>query len=188
MLKIGFFGGSFNPPTNAHIYLANEAINEFNLDKLIFVPVSDYYQKEGLENGIHRLNMLNLVCDDNPKLEVSDIEFKIGKHLYAIDIFNILKEKYINDDIYYIMGADNFNKISKWKNSQELLNGFKYIILKRRNETLNNFKKNTYILNNSYIDISSTDIRNKIKQKESIEGLLPKKVENYIYNNKLYYL
>lgn len=188
MSKIGFFGGSFNPPTNAHIYLANEVINKFNLDKIIFIPVSDYYKKQGLLKGKHRLNMLDLACSNNQKLEVSDIEFKIDKPLYAIEIFNLLKENFKHDDIYYIMGSDNFNKIHNWKDSKQLLNNFKYIILKRDNDKINNnIDTNIHILDNLCINISSSDIRKKIKQRENIDDLVPKNIKDYIYDNKLYF-
>ena len=87
MAKIGFYGGCFNPPTKAHIELAKKAISECELDKVVFVPIGDLYEKEKLEKGIHRYNMLIIACKGKNKLEVSDIEIKSDKLYKAIDIF-----------------------------------------------------------------------------------------------------
>ena len=69
-MKIGFFGGSFNPPSYVHIELAKALINEYNLDKVIFVPVGDYYEKASLISSNHRYNMLMLAIEDEEKLEI----------------------------------------------------------------------------------------------------------------------
>ena len=79
MAKIGFYGGCFNPPTKAHVVLAKKAIDNCKLDKVVFVPVGDLYQKEKLEKGIHRFEMLKIASQDENRLEVSDIEINDNK-------------------------------------------------------------------------------------------------------------
>ena len=116
MEKIGFFGGCFNPPTNIHIKIANNLIKTKKLDKVIFVPVNDSYIKSGLISAEHRLNMIKLAIKDNNKLEVDDIETKENKKLFAVDAFELINQKYSkNYEVYFIMGSDNFEKMSKWK-------------------------------------------------------------------------
>ena len=196
MKKYGFFGGSFNPPTKAHVYLAKKVIKDMELDKVFFVPVGNNYTKRGLIDEKHRYNMLDLICKQNKNIEVLDIELGMNKSLNAIDVFKIIKEKYPNNKLYYIMGADNLSKISMWKNSEELIENFEFIILQRdgysvdkiitTNPKLLKFKENFNIIdNNKYAKLSSTKIRNKInKSSETID--VPKEVQEYIKENKLY--
>lgn len=197
MEKIGFFGGSFNPVTFAHINLAKEIVDSCNLDKLIFVPMSDFYEKEDLIEFKFRYDMLNLICSKIKKFEVSDIENKKHSKLYAIDIFEIIKKQYKNDDIYYIMGTDNLEKIESWKGYNDLVSKYKYIILERKEnafETIVNsnidikkHKENFKIVSNcKYNNISSSLVRDKIKKNENISELVPEKIETYIRKNNLY--
>ena len=96
MSRIGFYGGSFNPPTKAHIELAKKVIKECNLDKVIFVPVGDLYQKKGMAKGIHRYNMLEIASIRENDLQVSDIEIRETKNYKTIEIFEILKTIDVN--------------------------------------------------------------------------------------------
>ena len=126
MKKLGFFGGCFNPPTVAHIELIEKAIKENNLDMVYFVPMGDLYKKENLILANHRVNMLKLAIKE--KMDILTISVDSKKELQAIDTFRIIQEKFNQSDNYFIMGSDNFEKIKFWKNSDELLNNYKYII------------------------------------------------------------
>ncbi len=168
-LKVGFFGGSFNPPTNVHINLANELITKRVLDKVIFVPVGDYYQKQDLIPAIHRYNMLKIACKGVESLEVENIACIHHDKLFATDTFELIYKKYHKEiEIYFIMGSDNFKKMPSWKNYEEIKDKYKYIVLDRTE------------------DISSTDIRNKIKQGEDVSGYINAEILEYIKENKLY--
>lgn len=170
MEKIGFFGGCFNPPTNIHIKIANNLIKTKKLDKVIFVPVNDSYIKSGLISAEHRLNMIKLAIKDNNKLEVDDIETKENKKLFAVDAFELINQKYSKKcEVYFIMGSDNFEKMSKWKDYNKIKDQ-KYIVIKR--------DKN---------EISSTKIREMIANNNSeVQEYLSKEVYKYIEQNKLY--
>ena len=102
MKKYGFFGGSFNPITNAHIQIALNILKRYNLDKIIFVPVGNNYQKAELIDEKHRYNMIKIAIQDYKTLQVSDIELNSKKDYKAIDIFKIIKQKYVNTDILWI--------------------------------------------------------------------------------------
>lgn len=197
MSKIGFFGGSFNPLTIAHINLSKKIVKDYNLDKLIFVPIGDFYEKAELIDFKHRYNMIKLVCDKNKKLKVLDIENDKSLKLYAIDTFEIIKEQYIDDDIYFVMGTDNLEKIKSWKGYNDLVSKYKYIILERKeNAFLDIINSNIDIKQHSenflvvsdykYNNISSSLVRDKIRENEDVSNLIPKEIEAYIRKNNLY--
>ena len=177
MIKIGFFGGCFNPITNIHINIANNLIKEGKLDKVIFVPVNDFYKKQNLILAKHRLNMLKLATKDYPNLEVDDIEIKQNRHLFAVDAFEIIGDsphatKCRKRDIFMIMGSDNFNKMPTWKEYEEIKDKYNYIVISRDEN-----------------EISSTQIRDMIKNNdEKVLEYISKEVYNYIIENELYKL
>lgn len=205
-MKIGFFGGSFNPPTKAHTYLAKLAIEKLNLDKVIFVPIGDFYEKKELESIDIRIKMLEIICNKENKFEVSDIEKNFKEKKYAIDIFKIIENKYKDHDFYFLLGSDNFSKLPKWKDYKELKK-YKYIVFER-DEKIDNtdFSKlsNVYLINTDFTkNISSTSIRKNVKnnsvtnanretndnsnnQNNIFYNVLDEDVEKFIYNNKLY--
>jgi len=185
--KIGFFGGCFNPPTIAHIELAKMVIDKCDLDELYFVPVGNFYEKKGLIDIKYRIEMLEIAIKDCSKLKIEDIEKKYNYKLYAIDIFKMLSEKYKNDDIYFIMGADNFDKIAGWEKSEELINNYKYIIIEREKKlkkTKN--EKNIFLKNEKFKEISSTDVRKRLEKNVTCQNIVNKGVEEYIKNKKIY--
>lgn len=194
-MKIGFFGGTFNPPTIAHIELAKKALIKANLDKVIFVPVGDYYDKKELASGRDRYNMLKTACDELDDIEVSEILLDIKEKIYAIDAFKIIKEKYPNDDIYFIMGADNFVNIMNWKKAEELIYNYKYIVFERKNidvkeyitRKLNEYKNRIILIKNQkYRDYSSSKFRENKKNKKYIKDIVTTNVLKYIEEKKLY--
>lgn len=196
MKKIGFYGGCFNPPTKAHIEMAKKAIKECDLDEVVFVPVGDSYKKQELAQGIDRYNMLKIACEGNDKLKVSDIEIRSSHKYNAIDIFEIISNKYKDDKRFFLMGVDNLSKMSEWKESKKLIENYNYIIFERNNvnadsiiksnEMLENNKENFEIIkNNDYKEISSTNIRESIKIGKKPEDI-NEKVYKYIIDNKIY--
>lgn len=169
MKKLGFFGGCFNPPTNVHINLAIDLITKGILDKVVFVPVGDYYQKQDLVPAIHRYNMLKIACKNFPNLEVEDIASLHQNKLFATDTFELIYKKYHKEaEIYFIMGSDNYKKMPTWKNYEEIKDKYKYVVVDRTE------------------NISSTDIRNKIKRGETVSDYVNEEVLEYIKENKLY--
>lgn len=182
--RLGFFGGCFNPPTIAHIRLIEETIEKVNLDKVYFVPMGDLYEKEGLIEAKHRINMLNLAIKNNPKLEVSNIQVSTNKKLDAIDTFKLINKTFDKSENFFIMGSDNFKNIKNWKNSEELLTNYNYIILDR-----GDFENDNVITIKSsqcWQEISSSSVREKIKNGNNVDNFITKDVKHYILENKLY--
>lgn len=175
MEKIGFFGGCFNPPNNLHIEIANKLIISNKLDRIIFVPVNDYYKKEGLIDARHRYNMLELAVKNYRNLEVDDIELKENRKLYAIDAFEIIqKSKFITDNnknnIFFIMGSDNYEQMPNWKDYDRIKKKYNIIVVDRNKD-----------------DITSTKIRELLNNNINLaKQYLPQAVYNYIIKNKLY--
>lgn len=188
MEKIGFFGGCFNPPSNIHINLAKELVKNKLLDKVVFVPVGDYYKKSNLIEAKHRYNMLKLACQDYEYLDVEDIAVESKKNLYATDTFELINNRYNNMiDIYLIMGSDNFIKMSTWKDYNNIIEKYKYIVIERPNYQEGNNRKNViYYSLQQKEDISATKIRNLLKNNKDTRKYLDEKVIKYIENNQLY--
>ena len=129
-MKIGIFGGSFNPPHLTHKKIAIDLINNNYVDRVIFVPTGDKYNKKNLINSYYRINMIKEMIKDCDKLFISDYEVK-GELKYTYETLKYFKEKFNNDDIYFICGADNLSYIDKWKNYEEILSKYKIIVLNR---------------------------------------------------------
>ncbi len=126
-------------------------------------------------------------------IEVTDLELNIKEKLYAIDAFKLVEKNYKNTDIFFIMGADNFINIVKWKNSKDLMEKYKYIILDRKNVNIQSYiskelEDKIYIVKNEeYKFYSSSKFRNILnKENKYDENIIPKEVINYIIENNLY--
>ena len=169
--KLGFFGGCFNPITNAHIELIKDVIDKEKLKKVYFVPMGDLYSKRDLIPLKHRLKMLELVFEKQKDMEILNISNN-EKKMYAIDTFRSIEERFSDSERFFIMGSDNYEKMKNWKDSKELLKNYKYIILDRENGKTK--------------DISSSIVRQKIKVGEDVNDLVPIKILEYIKENNLY--
>lgn len=192
-MRIGIFGGSFNPPHKMHKNIALNLIKNNYLDKVIYVPTGNKYNKNNLIDSIHRYNMIKLMISDVKNLDVSDYELK-NTLTYTYQTLNYFKEKYIEDEIYFICGSDNLKEIATWKNYEYILNNFKILVIKRNNDNLDEMlkkitPKNIEVANIELDSISSTVIREKITRKESkkeIINYIDEKVLKYIEEYNLY--
>lgn len=198
---IAIFGGSFNPPLNSHLELAKQVIkNLCNIEKVIFVPVSTKYnRKNNLTEDAHRYKMLKLMCNGEEKLEVSDVELSYGRQLYTIETLDIFKNEYPEYDIYFIMGIDNLKDLHTWKEPERILKNYKIIVLERNEDNLEKIIEEDKLLRDNKkaliiakkikpIKLSSTIIREKIKNGEEVESFFKKEVLEYINKNGLYKL
>lgn len=192
-MKIGIFGGSFNPPHKMHLRIALDLINNNYVDKVIFTPTgSKYKYKNNLVGDLDRLNMIKLLIKNVNNILVSDFELQ-EKEVYTFETLNYFKNKYSSDEIFFICGLDNLSYIDKWKNSDELLLNNKFLVIKRSGDNekdildrLNDYKENIIVTNVSPCDVSSTMIRNKILNNEDVLEFIDKEVFKYIKDNNLY--
>ena len=187
-MRIAIYGGSFNPMHIGHEKIVDYVLNNLNMDKIIIIPVGiPSHRENNLEQSDTRLKICKEIFKGNKKIEVSDIEIKSEGKSYTYDTLLKLMDLYgENNEFFEIIGEDSLKSLKTWKNYEELLKICKFIVFRRKddknieidNEFLNN--KNIIILENEYYDISSTEIRNRVKNKENISGLVNKKVKKLI--------
>lgn len=192
-MKVGLFFGSFNPIHSGHLILANTLLQESGLDKIWFVvsPQNPFKDKNSLLHEFDRYELVDAAIKGNDRLAVTDIEFRMPKPSYTIDTVVRLKEQFPSYDFTLLMGEDNLASFHKWKNYDQLLDLVSISYYKRskskqpKEEILNSDKVN--LVDAAYLEISSTFIRDYIKEGKSIKYLVPEKVEKIILE-KGYYL
>jgi len=187
-MRIAIYGGSFNPMHIGHEKIVDYVLNNLNMDKIIIIPVGiPSHRENNLEESDTRLKICKEIFKGNKKIEVSDIEIKSEGKSYTYDTLLKLMDLYgENNEFFEIIGEDSLKSLKTWKNYEELLKICKFIVFRRKDdkniqidkEFLKN--KNIIILENEYYDISSTEIRNMVKNNEDISAFVNKKVKKLI--------
>lgn len=197
--RVGILGGTFDPIHIGHLVTAEAVRNEYDLDKVIFIPaaIPPHKQKQMVTEARHRYIMTVLATCSNPYFEVSPIEMNRPGPSYTIDTIYELIERYGEDtDFYFITGADTIQEIPTWDRIEELLGICEFIAATRQGclPDVDNIKeyfgelggKRIHRLNTPELEISSTDIRARVKNGVSIKYIVPLSVEQYIYKEGLY--
>jgi nicotinate-nucleotide adenylyltransferase len=188
-MKIGLYFGSFNPIHIGHLIIANYVLNTTNLQQIWFVvsPQNPLKQAANLLNEYQRLHLVQLAIEGEVHLKASNIEFQLPKPSYTIDTLTYLQEKYPQHQFAVIMGSDSLQNIKKWKNYQILLSNYTFYIYNRPGfETNTELQKNIHNLSAPLLQISSTMIRQLIKEKKSIKYLTTDAVKKEIEDNNYY--
>ena len=189
-MKIGLFFGSFNPIHIGHLIIANTMAENTDLQEvwLIVSPQNPFKKNAGLLHEFDRFEMVSLAVHDSYKLKVSDIEFNMPRPSYTIDTLTYLSEKHPEHQFVLIIGEDNLNPFTKWKNYDKILEFYQLYVYPRptaEKTLLANHPKVKFIPS-PMLDISATYIRTTIKEGKSIRYLVPDSVENYIKRKKFY--
>lgn len=197
-MKIGFFGGTFNPPHNGHINLARQWSKRLSLDKFLIIPTGTPPHKADSDVPADvRLEMCRLAAKDSRSLlEVSDFEVNRKGKSYSVITLSALHEIYCNSDIYMIMGADMFVTLETWHDFDKLKNLATFCTMPRDGVSADELSRycvhlaeigcEGIVADEPEVDISSSEIRDMVKNSKSISGLVPPSVERYIYDNGLY--
>ncbi len=199
-IKIGIIGGTFDPIHYGHLILAEHIRSEAGLDKVVFMPamVPPHKQDTVVSDSSHRFNMAVLAVSTNPSFSVSDIEIASGEISYTIRTMEKLSVIYGDSaELFFLTGADTIFDVEKWHQSQMLLQKYSFIIGSRPGYFDEELNRHISYLNEKYgariyrkeipeVDISSTNIRNRIREGRSIKYLTPESVEKYIIDNRLY--
>lgn len=192
-MKLCIFSGTFNPIHKAHLKMAEYVLSHYGFDKIIFIPAYKPPHKDyDLNMSQHRFNMVKLTTQNNPHFIVSDIEFESEGKSYSYLTALKLYEKYdVEGKIHFIIGTDAFEKIESWYKSDKFKEIVDFIVFIRENEAVNldYLKEKGYSFEFAqmpFVDISSTELRERIIKGLPIDNLVTKEVERYIYDNGLY--
>ncbi|MBI5731601.1 MAG: nicotinate (nicotinamide) nucleotide adenylyltransferase [Ignavibacteriales bacterium] len=190
MKPVGILGGSFDPIHLGHLITSYDVLEKRNLEKIIFVPchISPHKTDQRPTEDIHRLNMVNLAIEQYPYFESSDYEIRKGDISYTYNTLVELKKSY--DQIELIIGFDNLIVFDEWYRPNDILKLAKVVVMKREIDNIpvkhNKYFDSVILLETTLIDISSTEIRERVKNGASIDYLVPSKVKEYISAHSLY--
>lgn len=196
--RVGIMGGTFDPIHLGHLVVANEVLNIYKLDEIIFVPAGNPPHKIGMRaSSFDRYFMTTLATMSNNKFTVSDIEIKKADKSYTLNTLKELHNIYTDTEFYFITGTDAVIDLPNWHEPKELLKLCKFVAVSRPGlskesveikikEIRNELQGHIELLDVPMLQISSTDIRKRFKNEISAKYLLPEFVEQYIIKNNLY--
>lgn len=196
-MKIGIYGGSFNPVHNGHIHLALTAVRELGLDRVFLVPsgVSPHRSSEEYVSGEDRLAMLRLAAREHEKLEVCDYELRQPGRSYTIYTVEHFRSLFPEDELYLLVGSDMLMSFDTWNRYEDILRQVTLAVvsrnegdieeLEKKSEELRKYGKIT-VLRADPVVISSTEIRKKIAKNEKFSCYLDENVVQYIRSGNLY--
>jgi nicotinate-nucleotide adenylyltransferase len=187
-MKIGILGGTFNPIHYGHLILGEQVRVQLGLDKVIYVPVymPPHKTGEGVIEARHRLKMVSLAVKKNKRFSVSDIEIKRRGKSYTIDTLRQIKKKHPLARLFFICGSDLVNEIPTWKDVGEIYEMATFVLAKRPGFGKRLSGKNFIKIDVAQVDISSSLIRDLVRQGSSIRYLTPGTVVEYIEKHGLY--
>lgn len=199
MKKVGIMGGTFNPIHNGHLMLAKEALTQFSLDEVLFMPCGKPYMKDVsvVESAQTRAEMTELAIRDNPAFTLSTMEIEQKGNTYTYQTLERLKQENPDTEYYYIVGADSLFYMENWRYPERIFHNCCVLSAIRDDKTTADLERQIDLLKDKYdadvrllrtehIEISSTDIRGKIALGESIVGDVPEPVRIYIEKKGLY--
>ena len=198
MKKYGIFGGSFNPIHYGHLMICEYIKEEMGLDKVIFIPTGNPPHKELEVSAEDRYEMVRLAISPNPDFEISDIETTRVKKSYTVDTIRELKKIYKEEKLYFLIGLDSLFQLKTWMKIRDLSQEIEFVVALRPGyldkEEINkeidflreNFGTKINLIKTPLYEISSTDLRDRIREGKSLRYLIPKKVLDYIEESGFY--
>lgn len=196
-MKVGILGGTFDPIHNAHIKIAQEALKQFELDKILIMPTPypPHKDKERIASNFHRANMVKLAISPFDRIEFSDFELNSHDVTYTADTLHMLKELHPENEYYFILGSDSIASFMSWYRPDVILKFAKIIAVKRDDESSKKMQTKIDEIEEKYhvriqilsmpaLDISSSYIR--CSDYSQIQSMVPEAVYEYIVENKLY--
>ena len=183
MQKIGIYGGTFDPIHHAHLILARFALEKFALERIIFVPTRvSPHKNDSVASPETRLQMLRCAIESEPQFEIDDCELQRPAPSYTIDTIQALKDKWPAAHLFFLIGDDNLAGLSSWRDFEDLRHMVTFIVLQRASTPI----AHEYLSVDRRIDISATEIRQRIASGRTIHFLVPRAVEQIIFTRGLY--
>ena len=196
--KIVVYGGSFNPPINSHFFIAEQVLNQFEeVDKILFVPVSNSYEKTGLLDEKYRYTMLKMVIDHNPDFLLSDMDLNKKRSLTTIEVLEKAKQQFPENEIWLLLGSDNLKEFSIWNQAEDILRDYDILVMERdadqltqiinHDELLRKYQQKIKAVNEKIrSNYNATYVRELISHQKSVRYLIPEEIREYIEKNHLY--
>lgn len=186
--RIGILGGTFDPIHMGHLMLAETAREILHLDKVIFIPARHPPHKKRAHLTVSRLRykMVKLAIAGNKFFSVSRIEIDKTGISYSVETLKKLRKIYAPAEFYFLVGSDALPELKTWKNIQEIFKLCKFVIAKRPDFEKYHLPKGAFLLAGTFLNISSTQIRDLIKKGKSVRYLLPAQVCQLIQKHSLY--
>jgi nicotinate-nucleotide adenylyltransferase len=189
-MKLGLFGGSFDPVHLGHLLVAQAAVEELGLDKLFFIPAaqSPFKPENQIAPANARLQLLRLTLAGKTNCEIDEQEIRRGGISYAIETLRDYSKRFPDAQLFYLVGADNAAKLNEWREPAELAKLAEFVAVPRPGKSVVEFPKpfRGRILKGFPIEISSSQIRARVKAGLSIENLMPPFVAKAIHAAKIY--
>ena len=191
MQKIGLFFGSFNPVHTGHLVIAQTMVDHTDLDKVWFVvsPQNPFKPAKSLLHEFDRFDMVSAAITDNPKLGLTDVEFRLPRPSYTIDTLHHLRSKHPDKEFSLILGEDNLEGFPRWKESDRILSNHRLFVYPRPNAADSPLRHHDHVVMvpAPMMDISATWIRQAVRDRKSIRYLVPDAVAEII-DRKGFYL
>ncbi len=200
MKKIGLFGGTFDPVHLGHMHIAQAFADELELDMVVFLPAGDPYHKHApVASATHRLAMAQLATAGDERFAVSDCDMVRDGPTYTFDTVQIFRQQFPSARLHWLLGMDSLLQLHTWRRWQALVRQIGVAVAARAGDNLNQAPPalhgwigealqsgDLHILKAPLSSISSTDIRQRIRQSQSLEGLVQAEVADYIRQHRLY--
>jgi nicotinate-nucleotide adenylyltransferase len=187
--RIGVFGGTFDPPQNGHIAVAKAVFDQLHLDLVLFVPAGDPWQKHESSSAADRVDMVKLAIADIDDFSVSTVDIDREGPTYTVDTLRDIAAHFPHSQLYFIMGDDAFAGITTWKDFDKLGELATLVVVSRHGnapEVPATLSPSVNLLEISTLPISSTMCRERIANGDSLEGIVPDKVAEYVAKHQLY--
>jgi nicotinate-nucleotide adenylyltransferase len=195
--QLGILGGTFDPPHYGHLALAGAARAQLSLDRTLFVPAGEPPHKPDsrITPAIHRVAMVSLAIADREGVGISHVDLdRPGPH-YTVDMLTILHRAYLGAELFFLMGSDSLAHLLTWRDPGRIIAQATLAVLRRPGwevelnklkQELPEIEDHLLWLEGTIVDVSGTEIRRRVRQGRSIEGLLPPAVVNYVRQHRLY--
>lgn len=195
--QVGIMGGTFDPIHNGHLILAQKAYEQFSLDKILFMPSGNSYMKKNVLDAQRRAHMVEIAIKDNPAFKLSLIEVQRSGNTYTSDTLEILKTNNPDTHYFFIIGADSLFQIESWKYPERIFDlatlicavrdDYNMDAIKEKEKSLSKSGAEIVFLDMPKIEISSTNIRERVRYNMPISEYVPLEVAKYIKEEHLYY-
>jgi nicotinate-nucleotide adenylyltransferase len=184
-LRVGLLGGTFDPVHNAHLAMARAALEQLNLDRVLWMPTGNPgYRKPPVASGAERVAMLKLALADEARYRIDERELQPGASGYTIDTLKALRHEQAGDKLYLLIGADQFAKFDSWRQPEEIKRLAELAVFLRPEIAIQ--PRDAQVIAMKPLDISASDIRARAARGEALSSLVPAAVANYIQRRRLY--